>query len=208
VAAQGRIYDFFDSSYVKDPPEEPLEEYAISCDYGTANPASFGLWGRRGGVWYRLKEYYYDSRREGSQKTDAEYVSQLLNLAGGRRLRAVVVDPSAASFIEALRRENLPVVKAENDVLSGIRLTASLLKSGRLVICRDCTDAIQEFSLYCWDESAGGGRDVPVKENDHAMDDIRSPQGPGGHFLPGGWSASEYGKNMNRAGKTSLEVGL
>ncbi|MGI5935769.1 MAG: PBSX family phage terminase large subunit [Oscillospiraceae bacterium] len=173
VAAQGRVYDFFDDSYVKDPPREPLEEYVISCDYGTANPASFGLWGRKGSVWYRLREYYYDSRREGSQKTDAEYVRDLLSLAGGRKLRAVVVDPSAASFIEALRRENMPVVKAENDLLSGIRLTASLLKSGRLVICRDCADAIREFSLYCWDEDAGGGRDVPLKENDHAMDDIR-----------------------------------
>lgn len=172
VASTGRVYDFFDESYVREAPDGALEEYAVSCDYGTANPSSFGLWGRRGEVWYRLREYYYNSREEGFQKTDAEYVRELKVLIGGRRVRAVVVDPSAASFIEALRREGLPVVKADNDVLSGIRLTADLLKAGRLVICSACEDAIREFSLYSWDEKRED-RDAPIKLNDHAMDDIR-----------------------------------
>ena len=172
VASQGRVYDFFDESFVQNAPEGDMEEYAVSCDYGTANPASFGFWGFRDGVWYRLKEYYYNSRTEGAQKTDAEYVRDLLKLCGGVHLKAVVVDPSAASFIEALRRERIAVVKADNDVLSGIRLTADLLKSGKLVICCDCADAIREFSLYSWDEKREG-RDAPIKQFDHAMDDIR-----------------------------------
>lgn len=45
------------------------------------------------------------------------------------------------------------------------------LKNGKIKICRGCTDAIREFSLYRWDE--GAVRDCPKKENDHAMDDIR-----------------------------------
>ena len=88
------------------------------------------------------------------------------------RPSAVVVDPSAASFIEALRREGLSVFKADNDVLRGIRLTADLLKAGRIVICSDCIDAIREFSLYSWDEKKEG-KDAPIKQFDHAMDDIR-----------------------------------
>lgn len=172
VASSGKIYDFFDESFVKAVPEGEMEQYAVSCDYGTANPSSFGFWGKRDGIWYRLREYYYDSREEGRQKTDAEYVSELLRLCGGKQVRAVVVDPSAASFIEALRRKGLPVLKAENDVLSGIRLTADLLKAGRLVICEDCVDAIREFSLYAWDEKRED-RDAPIKLFDHAMDDIR-----------------------------------
>ena len=82
----------------------------------------------------------------------------------------VIVDPSAASFILALRRAGYPVEKADNQVLTGIRLTADGLKQGSMVICEPCRDAIREFSLYRW---ADGGRDVPVKEHDHAMDDIR-----------------------------------
>jgi hypothetical protein len=171
VAAEGRVYDFFDETMLSTAPEK-CEKYALSCDYGTANPFSLGLWGLRGGVWYRLREYYYDSRREGRQKTDTEYVSALRELAGGLNIGAVVVDPSAASFIEALRREGLPVVKADNDVRSGIRITADMLRNGSLVICRGCLDAVREFGLYCWDESVQG-RDAPVKRSDHAMDDIR-----------------------------------
>ena len=173
VAPRGLIYDFFDGSQVcAPPPEEELTEFAVSCDYGTSNPASFGLWGRRGETWYRIGEYYYDSRREGSQKTDAEYVREMQKLVGDRHLRCVVADPSAASFITALRQAGFPVIKAKNEVLSGIRRTADLLRTGKLVITDQCPDALREFSQYCWDESAPG-RDRPLKQNDHAMDEIR-----------------------------------
>ena len=172
VAAEGRIYDFFDESFLQEVPSGPFQDWVISCDYGTINPTSFGLWGLMEGIWYRVKEFYYNSKAEGAQKTDAEYVRDLLVLAGERQISRVIVDPSAASFIEALRREGMPVEKADNDVLSGIRLTADLLKSGQIVICNNCPDAIREFSLYCWD-TRSEAKDVPVKENDHAMDEIR-----------------------------------
>ena len=170
VAAEGRVYDFFTPEMVKTPPEN-FEKWYISCDYGTTNPASFGLWGLSGGVWFRVKEYYFSSRREGRQKTDAEYVSDLLALAGNRNISGVIVDPSAASFIEALRREGVYVLKAKNDVLSGIRKTADALRSGSIVICPDCTDTLRELELYVWENSTS--HDIPKKENDHAMDDMR-----------------------------------
>ena len=186
AAAEGRVYDFFDESYVKPVPQGEMEQWCISCDYGTVNPSSFGLWGLRDGVWYRVKEFYYDSRREGRQKTDGEYARDLEQLAGGRTIRRVVIDPSAASFIELLRRQGWRVEKANNDVLAGIRVTADLLRQGKLVICTPCADAIREFSLYCWDEKAVGDR--VQKVHDHAMDDIRyfaasvAAGGEGGFF--------------------------
>lgn len=170
VQADGLVYGFFDESMAQPVPEGEFGRYAVSCDYGTVNPASFGLWAEREGVWYRIDEFYFDSRREGRQMTDGEYVAALKELIGARKVEAVVVDPSAASFIEALTREGLPVVKADNDVLRGIRLTAELLRTGRLVICRNCADALREIALYSWEP---GGTDRPVKANDHAMDDIR-----------------------------------
>ncbi len=171
VAAEGLVYDFFDERCIA-PPPEGLEEFVISCDYGTRNPASFGLWGRKGDVWYRVKEFYYSSRQEGRQKTDAEYEADLARLAGGRSIRLVVVDPSAASFITLLRQRGWQVRRAKNDVLEGIRITAGLLRDGKLVISPDCTDAIREFRQYCWDDRFGS-RDQVRKEFDHAMDDIR-----------------------------------
>ena len=130
-----------------------------------------GLWGQKGGVWYRTAEFYYDSRKTGRQQTDGEYADDLARLAGGRDIRGVVLDPSAASFREELIRRGWMVYRAENEVLSGIRRTAELLRAGQLVICSPCEDAIREFGLYRWDTAATGDR--VVKEHDHAMDDIR-----------------------------------
>ncbi len=172
VQAQGRVYDFFGPDMVGLPPREPMESYCISCDYGTVNPTSMGLWGLRQGVWYRLREYYFDSRVQMRQCTDEEYALALENLAGGRKLQTVVVDPSAASFLEVLRRRGYPVQKAKNDVLGGIRLTADALKTGKIVICQGCEDCLREMDTYVWDLE-GTGQDRVKKENDHAMDDMR-----------------------------------
>ena len=172
VQAEGRVYDFFGPDMVGKIPAGPFEKWYISCDYGTVNPTSMGLWGLCGGVWYRTSEFYFSSRREQRQMTDEEYAKALERLAGGRKIEAVIADPSAASFIEVLRRHGWKVVKADNDVLSGIRLTSDCLKSGRIVICEGCADCLREMDAYVWDLSAGA-KDRVKKENDHAMDDMR-----------------------------------
>ena len=172
VQAEGRVYDFFEPDMVRLPPGEPMEKYYISCDYGTVNPTSMGLWGRRAGIWYRIREFYFDSRAQKRQMTDAEYADALQKLAGERPITAVIVDPSAASFIEVLRRRGHRVQKAKNDVLAGIRLTADHLKKGTVVICQGCEDCLREMDSYVWDLQ-GGGKDRVKKENDHAMDDMR-----------------------------------
>lgn len=171
VAAEGRVYDFFDASKAPPVPSGEFSQWYISCDYGTVNPASFGLWGLQDGIWYRVSEFYFDSKREMRQMTDAEYADALARLAGGRPISAVIVDPSAASFIALLKKRGWTVKKADNDVLSGIRRTSDLLKSGRLVICDTCTDCLRETEEYVWDVKAG--HDAVKKEHDHAMDDMR-----------------------------------
>ena len=170
--AEGRVYDFFGPEMVRPAPEGPFDRWYISCDYGTVNPTSMGLWGRCGGVWYRVNEFYFSSRRAQRQMTDEEYAVALQNLAGGRSITAVIVDPSAASFIEVLRRKGWRVQKADNDVLSGIRLTSDCLKTGKIVICEGCSDALREMDEYVWDLSSGN-KDRVKKEHDHAMDDMR-----------------------------------
>ena len=171
VAVSGAVYPFMkDSSFVKQP-DAPFEKYCVSVDYGTVNPASFGLWALKNEVWYRIDEVYFDSRREGYQKTDEEHYKALCELVGKRRVEEITVDPSAASFIETIRRHGrFNVIPALNNVVNGIRLTSTALKEGRIKICDNCVDSIREFSLYRWSEN---GDDVPIKENDHAMDDIR-----------------------------------
>ena len=171
VQAEGRVYEFFSPEMAGKIPDS-CDKWYISCDYGTVNPMSMGLWGRSQGSWYRVKEFYFDSRKEQRQMTDAEYADALQSLAGDRPIAAVVVDPSAASFLEVLRRRGWRVQKAKNEVLSGIRLTADLLKKGKIVICEGCSDCLREMEEYVWDLS-GGSQDRVRKEHDHAMDDMR-----------------------------------
>lgn len=171
VLAEGLIYPMFGDSCVVDEEPGTEGEYYISCDYGTLNPFSAQLWHWDGKTATCLREYYYSGRETQVNKTDEEYCTEIARLAGDLPIRSIVVDPSAASFIEVLRRKQYVVRKAKNDVLNGIMLTARYLQDGTIKIHRRCKDSIREFGLYRWDDKAT--EDRPIKENDHAMDSIR-----------------------------------
>lgn len=167
--AEGLVYDFGEDNITDEIPDNG--EYYISIDYGTLNPFSAGLWCVLGDKAVRVKEYYYSGRDTNHQRTDEEYCDEVESLSKDYNVRSVIVDPSAASFITALRKRGFKVQKANNDVLDGIRRTAVYLKNGNVKIHRSCADSISEFGLYCWDDKAT--EDRVIKENDHAMDDIR-----------------------------------
>lgn len=170
VLAEGIIYPMFtDSCIVDDVPK--TGEYYISCDYGTLNPFSAGLWCWDGKTATRIREYYYSGRETQKNKTDEEYADEIEKLCGDLDIKSIIVDPSAASFIEVLRRRGYMVRKANNDVLNGIITTGRFLQDGIIKVHRGCKDCIREFGLYCWDDKST--EDKPVKENDHAMDEVR-----------------------------------
>lgn len=186
VVAEGLIYSMFNKDYHVVPSiPRPYEKYYISCDYGTLNPTSAGLWGLSNGVWYRMREYYYDGRKMQKQRTDEEHYAAIEELAGDLPITEIIVDPSAASFIEVIRRhERFNVEQASNRVLDGIRDVATQLKAGNIRICDCCGDCIREFGLYRWDEKAL--EDRPLKTDDHAMDDVR-------YFVRTAFAPSRFG---------------
>lgn len=169
VLAEGLVYEFGEDNITDFRPEGA--EYYISVDYGTRNPCSAGLWSVTGDKAVRIKEYYYSGRESNRNKTDEEHCDAIEDLARGYTIKRVIVDPSAASFITSLKKRKFKVLAANNNVLDGIRRTATYLKDGNIKIHRSCIDSIREFGLYCWDEKKND--DSVVKENDHAMDDIR-----------------------------------
>ena len=174
-AATGIIYPMHRECIAPIPEKDP-ERYILSCDYGTQNAFSAGLWGLVDGVWYRLREYYYSGRETGAQKTDEEYANDLDKFTAGlatpsAKLR-VIIDPSAASFITALKkRGKYHVLPADNAVADGIRETATAMQMGKIKVCPTCKNWLKEVEGYCWDDSTS--EDRPIKENDHAMDDTR-----------------------------------
>lgn len=175
--AEGIIYDMFDSEkhVKKDMPQLYPNGRYVSVDYGTQNATVFLLWAK--GIdnrWYCIREYYYSGRDKGKQKTDAEYVKDMKEFLSGERVKAIIVDPSAASFIAALRKAGFPVLKAKNDVEDGIRLVGTLLNQGRILFSSLCVNMIMEFASYIWDKKAAErGEDKPIKQHDHAMDAVR-----------------------------------
>lgn len=172
VAADGLVYPMFDPKRHVGAPTAPAGPWYLSCDYGTVNPFSLGLWCRDGDAWCRVAEYYHSGRATGVQLTNEEYYAHLCELAGDRPIAALIIDPSAASFAETvLRHGRYPVLKADNDVVAGIHRVSRALQQAQIKIAPGCKDALREFSLYQWDNSLR--RDAPKKENDHAMDDIR-----------------------------------
>lgn len=177
VVAEGLIYPMFGEArcVVDEIPWQALQrgKWYISVDYGTVNPTAAGLWCLWKGTAYMVREYYYDSRKPGNhQLTDEEHYTGIEGLAGDLQIERVIVDPSAASFKEAIRRHGkFAVWPADNSVLDGIRLTASLLNAGRILIHRSCKGIISEFGQYRWDMDAP--EDAVIKEFDHGMDQLR-----------------------------------
>lgn len=169
--AEGLVYSMFgDPCIVHDIPD--TGDYYISIDYGTHNPFSAGLWCVTKTEAVRIGEYYYCGREERKEKTPEEYYSEVKRLVGGRDIKCLVVDPSADAFIATVKKHHeFRVRGAVNDVLPGIQTTAEMIASGKLKIHESCEDAIREFGLYRWDKKAESDR--VVKENDHAMDEIR-----------------------------------
>lgn len=175
--AEGIIYDMFDTArHVFEIAAEALVSARyVSCDYGTQNATVFLLWQKSIiGKWYCVREYYYSGRDKGKQKTDSEYADELKKWLDRDKVKAVIVDPSAASFIAELRKRGFPVLKAKNDVLDGIRLVGSLLNRDRIGFYKCCKETIKEFASYIWDAKAvEHGEDKPVKQFDHCMDAVR-----------------------------------
>lgn len=172
--AEGLVYSNYDVD--RDPideiPERLNGKRYISVDYGTQNPCVFLMWEQGlSGTWYLTDEYYYSGRDEKVQKTDSEYLLDFIKFVNNKQIKAVVVDPSAASFIAELKKAGFKVKKAKNDVIDGIRFTASALQREGIKILRHCKMTLAEFSAYCWDEKKS--EDTPIKVSDHAMDAMR-----------------------------------
>ncbi len=178
--AEGIIYDMFDvDRHVK-----KVIDFArllidggryVSIDYGTQNAMVFLLWNK--GIdkkWYCTREYYYSGRDKGKQKADSQYADDLEKWLEGTPVKAIIVDPSAASFITELNNRGYKTMKADNDVEDGIRLVSTLLNTEKIAFSQSCINTIKEFASYIWDPKAGDrGEDKPIKQHDHAMDAVR-----------------------------------
>ena len=187
VLAEGAIYDSWDVDRHVVRRIPTITRWWVAIDYGTVNPFVALLMGLGvDGRVYVVSEYRWDSRVTMRQKTDSEYSKAVRAwLADPRQVgdsapivptpEWVIVDPSAASFIRQLYSDGVRGVRAaDNEVLDGIRLTASTLAQDRLRVHESCKGLINEIPGYTWNPKAQArGEDEPVKVNDHGCDALR-----------------------------------
>lgn len=185
--AEGLIYPMYQEAIAEAPPwkEDELRRYSLSLDYGTMNAFAALLWELHGKTWYAVRGYYYSGRDTGIQKTDEEYAQALDKMLADvfewqeehpvydvREKLETIIDPSAASFIALLnRRGKYKVRKADNDVLDGIRETATAMRAGSIKVSGKIKEWQDEAGGYVWDDSEAV--EHPVKVNDHYMDATR-----------------------------------
>ena len=177
AVAHGLIYDAFDHENLYEHPQDTPNYYCVGVDYGTSNATAAVLCGIRPNRWPQITveaEYYYDSVKQGRQKTDDELARDIKNFIGYRNISAVYVDPSAASLKLELQRRDLPVLDAKNDVLPGIKVTSKFVAGKNLVIQKGCKTLIEVMQSYCWDPAAADrGEDKPLKKFEHIADALR-----------------------------------
>jgi len=184
VIAEGAIYkDSWSEALLYDLKDEPIglraqgghQQRTIAIDYGTTNPMVFLDIYDDGKLFWVAREYYWDSVIEMRQKTDAEYVDDLLEFIGPRNDAKVIIDPSAASFKAEMTKRGIWHVDAEDDVNEGIRVASMVLNQKLVRFCRQTVPkTIQEMQTYAWDpRAAQRGEEKPLKTHDHGPDAFR-----------------------------------
>lgn len=180
VQADGLVYDVFDpdkhvlsTEYIDDIQKTKNGYYYISIDYGITNPFAALIWFMTDECAYCVDEYYYSPQEHNDKRlTDEEHYKNVLKLASGYNISDIIIDPSANSFKEVIRRhDDFSFRGAKNAVLEGISYTTTLLTTNRLFISESCEHLINELELYSWDTDAQS--DTVIKENDHACDSMR-----------------------------------
>lgn len=178
VSPDGLIYDNFNKhkNVVKKLPDKrSLGRWYVSCDYGITNPFAALLWYVDRDRAYIADEVYIDPGAGDRRRTDEELYDALVDLIGDRKIECIVIDPSASSLKELIKRRHRYRVKnASNEVMPGISTTYSMLGKGLIKVLDSCTSGVlHEVYLYLWDTSGNRDREAPRKENDHAMDAMR-----------------------------------
>ena len=177
AVAQGSIFPDFDQDnmFVQD---YPAPSYWIAgLDYGTTNPTACHIAAVTPHQWPQIRiedEYYFDGSKHARSKTDAELADDIKDFISWRPVRALYIDPAAASLKLELRNAGLPVVDANNDVLFGVRMMGKFIANKNLIVRKSCKNLIEQIQGYAWcPKAAERGEDKPIKIADHCCDSAR-----------------------------------
>lgn len=138
-------------------------------DFGFVHPAAAMSIKKTGSGKYVISDEWYKTGQTDAQIAD--YVAAL-------KWNECYPDPESAGGIEELKRRGVnvrDVIKGKDSIRNGINVVRELLKSNRLFIHKSCRNLIWEFETYSYGDLKLNpkGNEVPIKENDDALDAIR-----------------------------------
>ncbi len=172
----------------------------VSCDYGTAHRHVYLEFYDDGKTLWVEREYVWDSKatmqrqvddlgrvtytpdmsgasdilQTSTQKTDKQYVDDLIAFMGPNSDAQVIVPPEAASFEAELTQRGICKIDADNEVMDGIRMVSTMLQRRLIRIHRRCRCLIERIQTYAWDEKAAlRGEERPLKVKDDEPDALR-----------------------------------
>lgn len=137
----------------------------LSVDVGTRNPTAILT------VRGEPERRHIEREVYRAGMSSEEVVSTIEAEADRTNPDKIFLDPSAAGYIETLKRHGYPAEKANNDVTFGIGQVATALADG-MTIDPSCVNLIAEIESYHYPENKTDS-DKPVKQFDHAADALR-----------------------------------
>lgn len=181
----GLVYANFDEQVnVIDPFTVPHEWYdMISIDPGLHNPLSCHWYAvDYDGNIYVIKEHYQAEKDIEYHANQIKNICQELGWHKGYNGKYDALIDSAANQKTLASTKSVSELfydlginvntRVNKDLFSGISRVKSYIKdvngTSKLFIFRNCTQMIKEIKSYFWSD-----KDVPVKKDDHAMDELR-----------------------------------
>lgn len=181
----GRVYtEFNESVHVIEPFDIPLEwQDKISIDPGLKNPLSAHWYAVDfDGNIYVVAEHFEAEKDIGYHSEEIKRISNKLNWHRGFNGMLEAIIDSAANQTTLASAKSVTQLfydfgisvdpRVNKDMFSGIQRVKSYLKDAngntKLYIFKTCTNLIRELKAYHW-----GNNDLPVKTDDHALDELR-----------------------------------
>lgn len=176
---EGLVYDFDEDAHIVEPHVDlPHGTIVVAgVDWGYTNPTVIAVLAvtPNDGI-YLIHEYYKTG------KTIADIVQVAERLKKVYNIQRFYCDPSAPANLAEFNKKKLTAIPADNNIRAGVDAFYELIASGKFHVYRGrAKNFVDEIAMYHYpaEQDVGPDKDVkeqlPVKQNDHAMDAVRYP---------------------------------
>lgn len=163
---EGLVYKEFDRNrHVTDQEPKTIIDTLAGIDWGHTNPASTHRYRKDSDRHYWIDREFYKT------KQTTEQIIQSIDYQPSK----VYPDPAEADRVDQAIKAGLNCRSVSKDIEAGIDTVKELFKQNRIHIHPSCKNLIQELETYHYPDKKPGlnEKELPVKENDHAMDEMR-----------------------------------